>query len=263
MRWKFRFEKLGREPGWWSLPSPIPQDYPLISSIQCTKCNKSFPIMYEEGWMCLNDTCRSFWKINNKRPPHLTYLPAFISPSTPPQSSTFHTAPHSLRPPLVADKDIFYNGNDVAKIFWKGFCCPLCGRLNCRELFSHWTCFTPNCPFTHGAPHRTVYTARQLADPDRMMYTGVPLVSDWVKTESGIKLWQDVIRVLPGDGGEGGPVRSAVYEFGNIGRIIHLVPSVGANGGADEMFHKYQTQGIPFRRYRIMNGKGTPSSRLI
>ena len=91
-----------------------------------------------------------------------------------------------------------------------------------------------------------------------MMYTGVPVVSDWVKGESGIKVWQDVITVPPfGHGGGGGAVRCAVYEFGTIGRIIHIVPSVGANGGADEMFHKYQTQGIPFRRYRIMNGKGT------
>jgi len=224
------------------------------------KCNKSCPWVYQQGWMCLNDSCRSFWKINNKRPTHLTYIPPFLSPTSPLQlqSHIFRTPPHSLRPPLVADKDIFYNGNDVAKIFWKGFCCPLCGRLNSRELFSHWTCFTPNCPFTHGFPNRTIYTARQLADPDRMMYTGVPVVSDWVKGESGIKVWQDVITVPPfGHGGGGGAVRCAVYEFGTIGRIIHIVPSVGANGGADEMFHKYQTQGIPFRRYRIMNGKGT------
>jgi hypothetical protein len=54
---------------------------------------------------------------------------------------------------------------------------------------------------------------------------------------------------------EGGYIRCAIYDFGKVGRVMHLVPSVGARRGADEMFHQYQTQGIPFRRFRMWNGK--------
>jgi hypothetical protein len=53
----------------------------------------------------------------------------------------------------------------------------------------------------------------------------------------------------------GGLIRCGIYDFGNVGRVIHLVPSVAAKEGVDDMFYKYQTQDIPFRRYRMMNGK--------
>jgi hypothetical protein len=90
----------------------------------------------------------------------------------------------------------------------------------------------------------------QLADPDRSTYTGIPIITDWVKPGSEVTSTQSVLEV------SGGLIRCATYEFGKVGRVFHLVPSVGARDGADAMFYKYQTQDIPFRRYRMMNGKG-------
>jgi hypothetical protein len=55
----------------------------------------------------------------------------------------------------------------------------------------------------------------------------------------------------------GGWMRGVCYEFGKVGRVWHLVPSVGGKEGVDEMFTKYQTQDVPFRRYRMMNGKSS------
>ena len=190
-------------------------------------------------------------KINGDAPRHLTYLPSFLSRTPPPMSPSFRIPPHDLRPPLALDKDIFYNGNDVAKVFWRGICCPHCGRLNSRELFSHWECF--GCGnFKHGSVERTIYSAVQLADPDRSVYTGIPIVTDWVKPGCEVTSTQSVLEVT------GGAIRCAMYEFGDAGRVIHFVPSYGAREGIDEMFYKYQTQGIPFRRFRMMN-KGTYS----
>jgi hypothetical protein len=188
--------------------------------------------------------------MNGEVPRDVTYLPSFLSRTPPPISPAFRIPPHNLCPPLVLDKDMFYNGNDVAKVFWRGICCPNCGRLNSREFFSHWECF--GCgKFVHRAKERTIYSSIQLADPDRSVYTGIPIITDWMKPGSEVRSTQSVLEIA------GGPIRCAVYDIGKVGRVIHLVPSYGAREGIDEMFHKYQTQDIPFRRFRMMNGKGS------
>ena len=188
-------------------------------------------------------------ELNDNTPRDLTYLPSFLTRTPPPTSPSLRIPPHDLRPPLALDKDIFYNGNDVAKIFWRGICCPHCGRLNSREFFSHWECFGC-CNFVHGSGARTIYSAAQLADPDRSVYSGIPIITDWVKPGSEVSSTQSVLEV------PGGLIRCAVYEIGKVGRVIHMVPSLGARVGMDEMLHRYQTQDIPFRRYRMTNGKG-------
>jgi hypothetical protein len=187
---------------------------------------------------------------NGQRPRgELSYISSFISPTTIPTSPLVRIPPADLRPPLVGDKDIFYNGNDVSKIFWRGICCPNCGRLNSREHYSHWECFGCN-QFIHGSQTPTIYTAAQLADPNRPVYTGIPVIADWVRPESEITVSHQVLEV------ENGWIRCATYDFGKVGRVMHLVPSVGARNGTDDMFIKYQSQRIPFRRFRMMNGKG-------
>jgi hypothetical protein len=166
----------------------------------------------------------------------------------------FLTPPHDLRPPLVGDKDMFYNGNDVAKVFWRGICCPFCGRLNSRELFSQWECF--GCKnFTYGSEKRTIYSALQLADPDHAMYTGIPVITDWVKRGCEISTTQTILET------SGGILRCAIYEFGKVGRVIHVVPNVTARLEIDEVFLQYQSQDISFRRFRMVSGKGIPFLR--
>jgi hypothetical protein len=149
---------------------------------------------------------------------------------------------------MVADKDLNYNGKDVSEIFWRGIHCPSCNRLSSREYFSHWECF--GCGQIYGSQTPTIYTALELADPERPIYTGLPVIKDWVRPESGVKTSLSVLEA------EGGLIRCATYEFEKGGRVYHLVPSVGAMKGVDEMFYKYQTQGIPFKRHRMQGGKG-------
>jgi hypothetical protein len=187
--------------------------------------------------------------MGDETPTNLTYLHVFTARTLAQTSLSLRIPPHDLRPPLVLDKDVFYNGNDVAKVFWQGICCPQCGRLNSRELYSHWECF--GCrQFSHGSPTKTIYTAAQLADFDRSMFSGIPIVTDWVNPGSEVVSSQRVFEV------DGGYVRCAIYEIGKVGRVIHMVPSMQAKAGADEMLLKYQAQDIPFRRYRMVTGKG-------
>jgi len=110
---------------------------------------------------------------------------------------------------------------------------------------------------TSGGTGRTIYTAVQLADPDRPVYTGVPVVMDWVKQGRGICVSHEVLRVSSAEGVDA-LVRVARYEFAGMGRVVHVVPNVSAREGLDEMFRQYQVQGIPFRRFRMHTGKGLP-----
>jgi hypothetical protein len=89
-----------------------------------------------------------------------------------------------------------------------------------------------------------------LADFDRSLFSGIPIIANWVKPGSEVVSSQQVLEV------DGGYVRCAIYEIGNAGRVIHMVPSMQAKAGVDEMLRKYQTQDIPFRRYRMTTGKG-------
>jgi len=216
-------------------------------------------MVYCQGWMCLNDKCPQYWKvylsfdkevneIHGAPPERLNYIPSFLRRTPTPTSPALTIPPHDLRPPSIGDKDIFYNGNDVSKVFWRGIQCPKCGKLNSRELFSHWHCF--GCDLPIHKQERTIYTATQLADPDRGSYTGVPIVVDWVKAGSEIQVRQEVRQV-----GEGW-YRCAIYDFPKGGTVIHMIPSIKAIEECDEMFAKYQTQDIEFRRCRMANRKG-------
>src|ERR1700694_1380481 len=133
-------------------------------------------------------------QMDNETPTELTYLHSFTSRTAAPPSPLLRIPPGDLRPPLVGDKDTFYNGNDVSKIFWRGICCPLCGRLNSREHYSHWECFGCN-NFIHGSQSRTIYTASQLADPNRPVYTGIPIIADWMKPDCEMSVSHRVVEV--------------------------------------------------------------------
>jgi len=79
---------------------------------------------------------------------------------------------------------------------------------------------------------------------------------DWVKSGSEVVASHSTLEV------DGGFIRCGIYEFGGAGRVIHMVPSVQAKGDVDQMLLKYQTQQIPFRRYRMATGKGNPLTVL-
>jgi len=87
-------------------------------------------------------------------------------------------------------------------------------------------------------------------DTDRLIYTGIPIITDWVKPGSEIVVSHRTLQV------DGGFIRCGIYDFGKVGKVIHMVSSVHAKGDVDEMLLKYQTQDIPFRRYRMVTGKG-------
>jgi len=187
-------------------------------------------------------------KVNGITPVELAYLPSFLNRTPPPRSLALTIPPRDLRPPPPTTIQSPYQ-NPTTKSFWRGSCCPLCGRLNSRELFfGNWHCL--NCSHLLLEVPQRVFTARELSDPDAGVWTGVPVLADWVAPSGGVTVRHKALRV------EGGYIRCGIYEFGTVGRVIHLVPSIAARGNCDEMFVSYQTQDIEFRRGRMMNYKG-------
>ena len=73
LRWKFRFEKLGEKGGWWTPLTPQSREgededaeekvVGEMAHSECGECKKMSPKIYQQGWMCLTETCPSYWRV--------------------------------------------------------------------------------------------------------------------------------------------------------------------------------------------------------
>ncbi|KAH0604676.1 uncharacterized protein H6S33_006344 [Morchella sextelata] len=131
-RWKFRFEKLDTtEDGWWAGEPSVESEHPEEMVMgTCRTCKTESPHIYKEGWMCLDQGCSQFWQLDGKdAPAELEYTHNFIFCRTqwPLECSM---PPSELAPTLDENRDIFYNGEDVSRIYWKG---PAVPTNTCHE----------------------------------------------------------------------------------------------------------------------------------
>ncbi|KAL8631966.1 hypothetical protein Q9189_002342 [Teloschistes chrysophthalmus] len=99
---RFRWEKfdLGEEAWWMPKDSPVrsgPVDYTTKAARQtCSVCMKSQPVVFTQGFVCLDQSCGKFWSLNgniltNNDP--LTYNPAWLAERT--------EWPQGIRPPFA------------------------------------------------------------------------------------------------------------------------------------------------------------------
>ncbi|KAG0640548.1 hypothetical protein HOY80DRAFT_1008965 [Tuber brumale] len=239
IRWKFRFEKLNANvDGWWAAtlseePNP-PQE---MIKVSCPSCEKESPHIYEEGWACLNPNCKIFWMINDVgMPAKLNYTENFLSCRTP-WPEDFLQPPNSLAPPLDTELSAHVESGGVSRPFWKGMCCPDCGRLSCRELWAGWLC--PACGFSYNPP-RTVFDAARLADPHRPVYTGPAIPSNFhneeINSRRFVKNGMTVVQ----------------YQLGDCGTVTHILANKVSNSrheDANWLLENYQNLDMPFRRF--------------
>ena len=155
---KFRFEKidLGTKSWWAPAGTPLPPRSDVKALRQaCMYCHKLSPQVFQDSWMCLNDACSRFWKLNGQQPPvGLTYNPDFLNERTEWPSNV--KPPFQLRPEILtadAKNDVMLA---VSLASWKGMACPKCGRCNSRTLWDAWKCETVGCGFTHGIKHTII-----------------------------------------------------------------------------------------------------------
>lgn len=173
-------------------------------------------------------------------PAQLTYAEHFLHCRTqwPPD---FLIPPNSLAPPLDTEATSHVESGGVTRPFWKGMCCPRCGRLSCRELWAGWSC--PSCSFNYDPP-RIIFDANRLADPHRPVYTGpaIPsnICSDQITSTRVIKDGMTIVQ----------------YNLGDCGTVTHILANRESNSRPDDanwLLENYQKVDMPFKRFPMKN----------
>jgi len=152
----------------------------------------------------------------------------------------------NLAPPCPNVEQLATYGNDARRLAWKGFCCPKCGRLNCRELWTGWLC--QNCGYSLNIP-RTVFKPEDLVDVNRYGFDGPAIPGN--KSSNAITCSKRML--------ENG-VRILTYQLGNAGTVTHLLANSQTNArpfDADWIFQQYQAPDVPFKRHELKSHKCT------
>lgn len=176
----------------------------------------------------------------------LSYTDAFIYSRTY-WDSAYEIPPTTLRPPVSTEWDELFDSSGVSRKAWKGFCCPNCGKLSCREHWNQWECTNKNCSFTLVPKKRPTFTAARLADPHRPIYTGPVFPQNSYGSEirctrsmaNGFAVFQ--------------------YELPDGGTVTHMLANSVTNSqsfDADWLLMEYQQSSMPFRRHKLQTASG-------
>ncbi|RDX42081.1 hypothetical protein OH76DRAFT_1363459 [Lentinus brumalis] len=247
VRWKFAFEWCERQPApWWLPPSgavcPPDPDQPEQAAGplegRCPACKKKSPLVYKEGWMCLQPSCTAFWTFTDGvlGPEELTYDESFLAVSF----LCEHDPLEDIvpQPPAVPE-----DGVVTSRRFSRGWHCKKCGRLSSRYKWQHWEC--NHCGETmqvmgknriakeFWGQNNSRFMTHKVHDPDIIVSGGLPY-----RTPDG-HVSQYHSYVLP-------HARGTIYAV--LGNSI-------VNRIADEIFDEYQEQAktgeLQFRRFPL------------
>jgi hypothetical protein len=178
-------------------------------------------------------------------PKALSYTPEFLHAETIWPAEESENPPHDLRPVLNVEWDDLFQS--VSRRSWKGFCCPKCGRLSCREHWAHLQCANESCDFTIVPKQRELLKPEHLEEPHAPHYTGPAIPQDHYGRE--IKVTKSVI-----DG-----YTVIQYQLGEQGVVTHMLGNKKINArefGADWLFQEYQNAKMPFFRHKLVTQQG-------
>ncbi|MCJ1286510.1 hypothetical protein MMC26_005856 [Xylographa opegraphella] len=233
---KFRFEKIDRKTKSWWAPKGSPEPFPSLTlpprayEELCSMCRVSSKQIFEHRWMCLNENCSEFWKIQGEEVTYsLTYNPVFLEERTnwpkeikPP----YGLAPRLLQPNSPDEASYAYN-----RAGWKGIVCPKCKRCTSRRHWDAWRCETQGCGFTYNVPQPILSPTALMGGHD-VETTGHAVPRDQV-------VHPVITRPPKFDGGW----RIHIYELcpGNTITHFHANESVNKQpGGANDLFKALQ-----------------------
>ncbi len=241
---KFRFEKIDLDTKSWWAPagSPLPARSDAKALRQaCMHCKKSNPRVFQDGWMCLNDACNQFWRLNGQEAPtDLTYDPVFLQERHPWPSHI--KPPYPLRPELLTADNRTDVNLAVSLASWKGMACPKCGRCNSRTLWHAWKCQTIGCGFEHGIQHNVIDPHSVLPDHG-VEFTGHALPQD--------KYLEPITLREPAYIGDW---RINTYDLLPGNHITHFMANGVINnkpGGAHDMFRALQGADLGLQRFPL------------
>ncbi|KAL2010317.1 hypothetical protein VTN00DRAFT_6124 [Thermoascus crustaceus] len=254
---KVRFEKLDLgEKSWWAAkdsgaPAPLEErDFDTKpESHQCPSCAIASPRIYNEGWTCLQPSCKNFWRINGTdAPKNLSYHPHFLNYRTSPKSyirPQYSLVPNLLETLSDEDTDIAYT-----RMAWKGIVCPQCHKCISRRFWRGWKCSdditsntangTGTCSFEkmltmHTASLRSVTSDFELGVEGRRAFVFSP------------KYMTPAFEDL-------GSYQKYTYQIPGVGSVTHFVATKSVNSrlnGPNDLFKQLQALDIPLRRYPL------------
>ncbi|KAI0949242.1 hypothetical protein AcW1_008912 [Taiwanofungus camphoratus] len=209
---------------------------------KCPKCNTMSPIVYAQGWMCLQPRCVAFWKTKNSvQYQDLEYAASFLC-----MLGCNHDKLEDLRPPLPVTKVL--DGITTSRVFCKGWHCVQCGRLSSRYKWEHWEC--QNCGTTHKV------TGRRREPKEFWRQKGPDaFLNHCIAVDSGIIVSSAQLYNY-------GKGYGAYYSYilpQNRGRIFLITGNPLANSEANTIFEEYQEQAangkLLFRRWPLRSHK--------
>ena len=238
-----------KTPSWWGVKGSPPMKMPKIAEkpmVQtCVTCRKPSTQRYAPGWMCDNEKCASFSKINGQalaEPP--AFHPAFLNER--------HEWPGEVKAPFLpkpAPPTDLMNDPEMSTSpeAWKGMVCPQCGRCNLRTKWDEWKCGTARCNYEIPIQY-TARTAKALAPEHAFETEGHAISFDRFEDpiiQTSVKFY--------------GYWRIATYELFPGNYVTHYFANLRINrqpGGADEMLEALQTTKMGMARHAVKKSKG-------
>ncbi|KAF1836355.1 hypothetical protein BDW02DRAFT_646175 [Decorospora gaudefroyi] len=258
---RYRFEKLNTtKESWWHPKNG--QDIVELGSLSppvektCDTCRVQSLQVYLQGWMCLQPTCTSFWKISRPTPgpgrsmslqepkeASLMYDPRFLKQKTP-WPNDEHDYPLISNTAELSGHSI--PGEDTSVAFWSGMVCPKCGRCISRLNWMGWECANTTCDYSRRPPH-TLIPALSLRDPLWPVTNSYTLARDTQSSLIEVKVsFEHGYRINQ-------------YKFPGIdGFISHMMANktvLEEEGGPDAMFEELQQTDIGLQRRSMPNGQ--------
>lgn len=227
----YRFERMNiKDRSWWAVKGsdPSPRSFSRRTVRKsCEKCWAVQPQVYAEGWMCLDEKCSAFWKINGFEPVgELHYAQAFIEERT--KWAREHN--ENLRPaqaPFDDEKEVGYSVSSRAS---KGSVCVGCGRCNIRIDWEGWKC---TCGLEWSVK-QSVLSPKAVSSP-QPLYT-IRENSGILKTQAHYTNYIVHIFTIP-----------------DCGTVIHFAANATVNerpSGPNDMFKDLQENGVGLKRFK-------------
>lgn len=249
---KFRFEKLDlKSKSWWApLHSPEPpmdRDFKTKTACHtCVSCTQESVQVFQQAWICLNETCILFWTVNGSEPPAgLTYNPTFLTERSPWPS---HNRPSFLLMPEPFKVDPGHPELSYSRASWKGMVCPLCGRCNSRTKWRELRCATQDCGFWQQIQLTTLSPMSVLPDHGVELHGNALPHDRWDRSVITLSNVQFL-----------GHWRIQTYEISSGNIITHFHSNGPLNrmaGGAHDMFRALQEADIGLQRFPLTSSPG-------
>lgn len=260
---KVRFEKIDLEnKSWWAEkdslpPSPIEQRVEIKpEKVQCLECSQSSTRIYNEVWMCLQPSCRSFWTIDGSTPPTcLTFHPDFLNHRAAPDPSL---QPHySLVPNLLATINEHEGDASLSRIAWRGIVCPQCSKCISRRFWRGWRC--TDDAITGSGQHCNACSFEKTVKIKPVSLRSV--IDEFELSPIKRTVFFDPKFMTPEiDDSSLHPYRKLTYRLPGVGSVTHFVSNMAINSranGPNDLFQQLQASDLGLRRYPLQQSVGT------